>query len=263
MVARLVAVANRARSSRSNSAAVRTRMPAALRRQRAASGKNGSCWWNLRELLLHHAADKHDGQHPLARFVGAHHVDHVAPSVLQAQGLEAQHAFDGAPVVLDRDLARAIERRGGLGERLIEKTEHGRLAAPLEREFMGGGLGGRRRAEEIAQRAEARRPVPGGEREAAPLFERGERFQLVEQALGAGARLAFVAEQQRAQFAQAGVGVCSRTSKSKRSAMAKSAKRGVRRRTARVRAWSQPPSMASMAPERKRTTAWRSSVVSK
>src|ERR1035437_1487987 len=59
------------------------------------------------------------------------------------------------------------------------------------------------------------------------------------------------------------LGICSRTSKSKVSAMAKSAKRGVRRRTARVRAWSQPPSMASMAPARKRTTAWRSSLVSK
>ena len=160
----------------------------------------------LRELLFHHAADEHDGQHPLARFVSAHHVDHVAAAVLEAQRLEAEHAFDGAPVVLDADLARGIEGGGGFGERFVEEIERGGLAAPLERELMGGGLGGRRGAEEIAQGGEARRPVLGSEREGAPLFERGERIQLVEQALGAGARLAFLAEQQRAQLAEAGVG---------------------------------------------------------
>jgi len=77
---------------------------------------------------------------------------------------------------------------------------------PLEREFMSGRLGGLRGAEEIAQSGKAGRPVLGSEDECAPLFERGERIQLVEETLGAGARLAFLAEQQRAQPAESGVG---------------------------------------------------------
>ena len=101
---------------------------------------------------------------------------------------------------------RGIEGGGRFGERFVEETERGGLAAPLQRHLMGAGRGGRRRAEEFAQRGEAGRPVLGSEGEGAPLFERGERIQLVEQTFGAGARLPFLAQQQRSQLAEAGVG---------------------------------------------------------
>src|ERR1035441_2269138 len=182
MVARLVAVEKRARSSRSLSAAVRAGMQAALRRQRAGSGKNGSCLWNCGNCFstmpqtktmgsthwrasgalitwttLRRAAVRGQGFGGGGAFVGGPgRVDHVAAAVVKAQGLEGEDAFDGAPVVLDSDFASGIEGGGGFGERQVEETEHGRLAAPLEREFMGGGLGGGRRAEEMAQRGEAR-----------------------------------------------------------------------------------------------------------
>jgi len=53
----------------------------------------------LRKLAFQHPADKHDGQHPLARFGRAQHVDHVAPRVVapEPKRLEAQHGFDRAP----------------------------------------------------------------------------------------------------------------------------------------------------------------------
>src|ERR1019366_7900152 len=142
----------------------------------------------------------------LARVVGAHHVDYVAAPVIQAQRLEAEHTLGGAPVLLQATLAGSLEGGGAIGKRLSEETERDGLAAPLEDEFVGGGLRGRRRAEEATQRAEALRPVFGGEGEAAPLFQCGERIQLVEQAFGAGTRLAFAAEEERPQLAQAGVG---------------------------------------------------------
>ena len=221
MVARLMAESNRARSSRSNSAAVRTRMPAAFRRQRAASGKNGSCRWNLRELLLHHAADEHHGQHPLAGFVRAQHVDHVAAAVLEAQGLEPQHRFHGAPEILDADLARGVERRGGFVQRLFEEIERRGLAAPLQRQLVRGGLGradaGRKRLRRVAKRAAQ---FFGRERERAPLFQRGERIP----ACAAGDRRRGAAGLPRRAAAPSpprpALGICSRTSKSKRSSAA-------------------------------------------
>ena len=109
-------------------------------------------------------------------------------------------------IVLDADFARGVEGGGGFGQRLFEEVEYGGLAAPLERELVGGWLGGGRGTEEMAQGGEARGPVFGGKCEGAPLFEGGDRFQLAQETFGAGARLAFVAEEQGAESAQAGVG---------------------------------------------------------
>ena len=97
------AESNSARSSRSNSAAVRTRIPASFRRQRAGIRKERILLVELRELLLHHAADKHHRQHPLARFVRAQHMDHVAPA-----GPSAAAASAGA-----RSSARATTSPAG------------------------------------------------------------------------------------------------------------------------------------------------------
>ena len=73
----------------------------------------------LRELPFHHAADEHDGQHPLPRFVGAHHVDRVAAPILQAQRFETKNALDRTPVLCDTDLAPGIEGGGRFGERFV------------------------------------------------------------------------------------------------------------------------------------------------
>jgi len=58
----VMAWSNKARSSRSNSAAVRTRMPAALSRYRAASREERVLPVEPRELLLHHPAHEHTGR---------------------------------------------------------------------------------------------------------------------------------------------------------------------------------------------------------
>ena len=110
MVARLVAVSKRARSSRSNSAAVRTRMPAALTRQRAASGKNGSCLWNCGNCLSTMPQTNTTGStHCRASWALITWTTLRRPSS-RRKGCEPENAFDRAPVLRDADLARGIER---------------------------------------------------------------------------------------------------------------------------------------------------------
>ena len=68
----------------------------------------------------------------LARFVRAHHVDHVSAPIAQAERLQPKNRFYGAPPVIKRDLAVRIQRLGGFVKAFVEEIEHSSLAAVLE-----------------------------------------------------------------------------------------------------------------------------------
>jgi len=122
----VIAVSKSARSSRSNSAAVRTRIPAAFSSQRAASGKNGSWRWNWGNSFPP-CRKRNNGEHPLASLRSTQHMDLRAALVFDAQGLEAQDRLDCAPIVRQLDLRGGIGGKGkGIGgfvERLIEELQ--------------------------------------------------------------------------------------------------------------------------------------------
>jgi hypothetical protein len=132
-------------------------------------------------------------------------VDDVAAVIGEAEGFNAEDGLGGAPEFREGDFAAGFKSGRGLGEGGVEAREDGGLAAPLKREFVRAGVRARG-FEEVAERGEARGPIGGREEEVAPLFNGGDGIELAEEALGAGAGLAFVAEEEGAEFAESGVG---------------------------------------------------------
>ena len=86
----------------------------------------------LRELPLHHAADEDHRKHPLAGFVRAQDVDHVAASVLEPQRFQAQHRFRRPPIFRHAHQPLRVERLRRFLEGFIQKIQHRRLAPPFQ-----------------------------------------------------------------------------------------------------------------------------------
>ena len=159
-------------------------MPAVVQARARAIGKESILPVGLRKQLLHQPAHEDHRQHPLPRLVRAEHVDHVAAPVLQAHGLQPQDRFHGAPEAFERHLMPRVQRLGRFVQRLVEQVQGRRLAAPNLPIAAGAGLRiGLRRAEQVPQEPQPRRPVLGREREQPPLFDFAQRIQLVRQRL--------------------------------------------------------------------------------
>jgi len=164
-------------------------------------GKKRILPMKLWELLFGHAADKHNGQHPLPRFVRAQYVDHVAAVVAQTQRHETQHGLGRAPEGFERNLNRRIERERGFVQRCVEPFERGGLAAPHRHQIAIRDIGrSNRRAEQVAQGGEAPCPVLRRQDERKPLFERAHFFDQRQQLFGASLDREFF------QCAEAGIG---------------------------------------------------------
>ena len=203
----------------------------------------------LRKLLLHHAAYEDYRQHPLPRFVGGQHVDHVAAPVAEAQRFEPHHAFtarqkgsSGSVAVLRDEGARlrpALRRRGRAPPPGCATSSASWRSV---RRTVGGG---RKRL----RRCEARRPIARRKRERSPLLDRAQDVDLCISRSAPSQRLAFGARS-AALSAQSARGNLLADGEIESVHGARIGKRGARRRTARVAQWSHPPSMASTAPQR-------------
>ena len=243
MVALLIADSNKARSSRSNSAAVRTRMPAALSRQRAASGKNGSCRWSRGNCF---------STIPHTNTTGSTHWR--ASSALRTWTTLRRPSVGRSGFSRSTDftvrqnssipIARASAAIATSSSISVTGNETPKLRAS-----------GRNRFRNIRNCTIQSFGAISNERHSS-MAPRASIRCISRSAPGLAASNAFNAP-------SPALGICSRTAKSKRSMTSESANRGARRRTCNVRAWSHPPSMASTAPLTKRTAACRSMSESK
>src|ERR1017187_3582809 len=204
MVARLVAVEKRARSSRSLSAAVRTRMPAALRRQRAGSGKNGSCLWNCGNCF---------STMPQTKTMGSTHWRAsgalITWTTLRRPVSRGKGLGVGALFTAGQESSIAISRAGSRAEAASASARSKRRSTAdwlrhwSARSCVAGSAGGagRKRWRSVEKRA----AQFAGE-SAKPRHSSSAASDSSLWSRRSGPGLAFAGEEQRAQLAEAGVG---------------------------------------------------------
>ena len=165
----------------------------------------------LRKLPLHQPAHEHHRQHPLPRFVGRKHVDHVATPVARPQAPRFSRSTDctarqNGSMGISRSDGSACAASSSAWSNRSSTCAWPRSSSAASWRPGPAGIGstaGRNRWRRSRKRAAQSRGVHG---ERAPFLQRRQPVQLVQQPLGARQRVDLRRHQQRPQFAQSRIG---------------------------------------------------------
>ena len=175
MVARLVAESKRARSSRSNSAAVRTRMPGCVEAARAPHrGRTGPAAWNCGNCFSTMPQTKTTGSTHCRASCALSTWTTLRRSSSRRRGLRRSTACHGAPEFREGDMARGRRARRRLRPAPRRTGRARRPGCATAGPFRGrrprrAARGGRGCAE-----CESAPPSPADRARSAPLFQLGE-----------------------------------------------------------------------------------------